>query len=50
MQLEALRKIVIDALEELKARDITVLDVRGIASFTDLMVVASGTSTRQVKA
>ena len=27
-----------------------VLDVRGIASFTDLMVVASGTSTRQVKA
>ena len=50
MQLEALRKIVIDALEELKARDIAVLDVRGIASFTDLMVVASGTSTRQVKA
>ena len=50
MQLEALRKIVVDALEELKARDITVLDVRGIASFTDLMVVASGASTRQVKA
>ncbi len=50
MQLEALRKIVVDALEELKAQNITVLDVRGIASFTDLMVVASGTSTRQVKA
>ncbi len=50
MQLEALRKIVVDALEELKAQDIKVLDVRGIASFTDLMVVASGTSTRQVKA
>ena len=50
MQLEALRKIVIDALEELKAQNLTVLDVRGIASFTDLMVVASGTSTRQVKA
>jgi ribosome-associated protein len=26
------------------------MDVRGIASFTDLMVVASGSSTRQVKA
>ena len=50
MQLEALRKIVVDALEELKAQDIKVLDVRGIASFTDLMIVASGTSTRQVKA
>jgi len=50
MQLETLRKIVIDALEELKARDIQILDVRGIANFTDLMVIASGTSTRQVKA
>ena len=50
MQLEALRKIVVDALEELKAQDIKVLDVRGIASFTDLMIVASGSSTRQVKA
>ena len=50
MQLETLRKIVIDALEELKARDIQILDVRGTANFTDLMVIASGTSTRQVKA
>jgi ribosome-associated protein len=50
MQLENLRKIVIDALEDLKAQDLQVLDVRDIASFTDLMVVASGTSTRQVKA
>lgn len=50
MQLEALRKIVIDALEELKAQDIAILDVRGVATFTDLMVIASGTSTRQVKA
>jgi ribosome-associated protein len=50
MQLEALRKIVIDALEELKAQDIAILDVRGVATFTDLMVIASGTSTRQVRA
>jgi ribosome-associated protein len=49
MQLEALQKIVVDALEELKAQEIKVLDVREIASFTDLMIVASGTSTRHVK-
>lgn len=50
MQLEVLQKIVVTALEELKAQDIKVLDVREIATFTDLMVIASGTSTRQVKA
>lgn len=48
--LEALKKIVVDALEELKAQNIQVLDVREIAGFTDLMVIASGSSTRQVKA
>ncbi|MDG4554736.1 MAG: ribosome silencing factor [Candidatus Competibacter sp.] len=50
MQLEGLQKIVVAALEEVKAQDIEVLDVRGIASFTDLMVIASGSSSRQVRA
>ena len=49
MQLDVLKKIVVDALEELKAQDIRVLDVRDIASFTDLMIIASGTSSRHVK-
>ena len=49
MLLEVLQKTVVDALEELKAQDIRILDVRNIASFTDLMIVASGTSTRHVK-
>jgi ribosome-associated protein len=49
MQLEVLQKTVVDALEELKAQDIHILDVRRVASFTDLMIVASGTSTRHVK-
>lgn len=40
----------VDALEEVKAQNLTVLDVRGVASFTDLMVIASGSSTRHVKA
>ena len=49
MQLEVLQKTVVDALEELKAQDIRILDVRSIASFTDLMIIASGTSNRHVK-
>ena len=49
MQHEVLQKTVVDALEELKAQDIRILDVRSIASFTDLMIIASGTSTRHVK-
>ncbi len=37
------------ALDDLKARDITEIDVRGKSSVTDLMVIASGTSSRHVK-
>lgn len=50
MELEELKAIVVAALEELKAVDLKVLDVRRIASFTDLMVIASGTSSRHVRA
>jgi len=45
----SLRKQVLAALDELKARDIKEIDVREKASFTDLLVIASGTSTRHVK-
>lgn len=45
----ALRKHVIDALEELKAKDIREIDVRGKTSIADLLVIASGTSARHVK-
>ncbi|MDH4115616.1 MAG: ribosome silencing factor [Burkholderiaceae bacterium] len=43
-------KLVIDALEDVKARDIVRLDVREMTTVTDYMVVASGTSSRHVKA
>lgn len=49
MQLPRLKKLIVDALEDLKAIDIKVVDVRGKTSFTDLMVIASGTSNRHVK-
>ncbi len=49
MQNEELVRVAIDALEELKAKDITTIDVRGKTSVTDFMVIASGTSSRHVK-
>lgn len=47
--LDALLDTVRGALEELKARDVVEIDVRGKSSVTDFMVIASGTSTRHVK-
>ncbi len=38
-----------DALEDAKARDIAVLDVRKVSDFTDYMVIATGTSNRHVQ-
>ena len=50
MATKKLSKIVIDALEELKAFDIQIIDVKNISSITDTMIIASGNSSRQVKA
>lgn len=49
MQVEDLKELVIDALDDRKAQDIQVIDVRDISSVTDIMVIATGTSTRHVK-
>ena len=46
---EELRRHVIDALDELKAKDVREIDVRGKTSIADLLVIASGTSARHVK-
>lgn len=37
------------ALEELKAKDVVQIDVRGKSSVADFMLIASGTSSRHVK-
>jgi len=50
LELQQLKTQVLDALEERKGHDIRVLDIREMASFTDLMIIATGQSTRQVKA
>ena len=47
---EALLATVRAAVEEIKAKDVVEIDVRGKSSVCDFMVVASGTSTRHVKA
>ncbi len=49
METEQLQKIIIDALEDRKAVDIHVVDVRKKSNITDVMVIASGTSSRHVK-
>ena len=49
MNTEELLKVVIDALEDIKAVDIRVLDVRDRTSITDVMVIASGKTDRQTR-
>ena len=49
MQTEELRDLVLKTLDDMKALDVIVLDVRGKTSITDIMIVASGTSARHVK-
>ncbi|MBK1648347.1 ribosome silencing factor [Rhabdochromatium marinum] len=49
-QLIQLKALVLDTLDDMKARDIQVMDVRDKTSVTDMMIVASGTSDRHVKA
>jgi len=47
--LNALKAVVLDALDDMKAKEVVVLDVKPLTSVADLMVVASGTSSRHVK-
>lgn len=50
MNTEQLKQLVVDALEDRKGIDVKILDVRGKSSVTDILVIAGGNSTRQVKA
>jgi len=50
MDLRKLQRLVIDALEDVKAQDIVVFDTSGLTSLFDRVVIASGTSTRHTRA
>ncbi len=50
MTLEQVRDTAIAGLEEAKAQDIKVMDVRGLTDITDFMILATGTSSRHVNA
>ena len=48
--MEALKKSIKNILEDNKAESIVMVDVKNKSSVTDLMFIASGRSTRHVKA
>ncbi|MGY8791047.1 MAG: RsfS/YbeB/iojap family protein, partial [Pseudomonadales bacterium] len=45
MKAGKLKELVIEALDDLKGREVICLKVAGITTITDYMVVATGTST-----
>ena len=47
--LELVKKVV-DALEDKKAEDITVIDIHGISSIADYFVIANGSNANQLAA
>lgn len=50
MNIVLAQKLAVDALEDVKAKDIVVLDTKPLTSLFDCMIIASGDSNRQVRA
>lgn len=43
-------KLAVEALEDRKAEDVTVIDIRGISPIADYFIVANGTNQNQIQA
>jgi ribosome-associated protein len=50
MDVRKMQKLVVAALEDIKARDIEVFNVTRLTAMFDRVIIASADSTRQVKA
>lgn len=50
MDIRKLQRVIVDALEDVKAQDIRVFNTTHLTSLFDRVIVASGTSNRQTKA
>lgn len=50
MDIQKLQRLVIDALEDVKAQDIKIFNTTHITGLFDRVVIASGTSNRQTRA
>jgi len=50
MNIEDKIKLIVDALEDVKAQDITVIDTAKLTSLFERMVIATGASNRQTRA
>ena len=50
MDIRKLQRVVVDALEDVKAADIAVYNSTGLTQLFDRVIIASGTSNRQTKA
>jgi ribosome-associated protein len=50
IRLDKVSRAAVDALEEVKARDIAVFDVKKMTAFFDKVIVATGDSNRQCRA
>lgn len=46
----ALERLVLEVLDEMKALNVQLYDVRGLTDITDAMIIASGNSDRHVRA
>jgi ribosome-associated protein len=50
MDIRKLQRVVVDALEDVKAQDIQVFNTTSLSDLFDRVIIASGTSNRQTRA